>query len=161
METDSKIRFSYNADKTKIRAIQGRSFHVDVEMTECVPPDILYHGTAEKYVQSIKDRGIIKKTRNFVHLSKDIPTAEKWARDTARPLCPKSPPQRCITTVISFSFRQTEYGRPNTFPSIILRNYSKTKYLIKQTVRHSEMFSDVPFIWLNCLVHHVFAFAAP
>ena len=77
VETDGKIRFSYNADKTKIRANQGHSFPVDVEMTECAPPDTLYHGTAEKYVQSIKDRGIIKKTRNYVHLSKDIPTAEK------------------------------------------------------------------------------------
>lgn len=77
VETDGKMRFAFDADKSKIRANQGHSFPVDVEMTECAPPAVLYHGTAEKYVQSIREKGIIKKTRNFVHLSKDVATAEK------------------------------------------------------------------------------------
>lgn len=75
VETDEKMRFSFNADKSKIRANQGHSFPVDVEMDECAPPDVLYHGTAEKYIKSIRENGIIKKTRNFVHLSKDVETA--------------------------------------------------------------------------------------
>ena len=77
VETDEKMRFSFNADKSKVRANQGHSFPVDVEMEECAPPDVLYHGTAEKYIKSIREKGIIKKTRNFVHLSKDVPTATK------------------------------------------------------------------------------------
>ncbi len=75
VETDGKMRFSFNADKSKVRANQGHSFPVDLEMEECAPPDVLYHGTAEKYIESIREKGIIKKTRNFVHLSKDAATA--------------------------------------------------------------------------------------
>ena len=49
VETDGKRRFDFNDDRTKIRANQGHSIEVDVQMEVCVPPDILYHGTAEKY----------------------------------------------------------------------------------------------------------------
>ena len=75
--TDGKQRFSFNDDGTKIRANQGHSFPVDVQMTECEPPALLYHGTATKYLDGIKARGICKQTRNFVHLSKDVATAIK------------------------------------------------------------------------------------
>lgn len=77
VEEDSKCRFSFNNDLTKIRANQGHSINVEVEMTECIPPDVLYHGTAEKYLESIKQNGIIKKSRQYVHLSKDKETALK------------------------------------------------------------------------------------
>ena len=77
VETDNKQRFSFNNDRTKIRANQGHSFEVDVEMKVCPPPDTLYHGTAEKYIESIRKNGILKKSRNYVHLSKDIETAKK------------------------------------------------------------------------------------
>lgn len=77
VENDGKMRFSFNDDKTKIRANQGHSIAVDVQMTENVPPDILYHGTAEKYMESIRQFGLVKKARNFVHLSKDTETAAK------------------------------------------------------------------------------------
>lgn len=66
---DSKGRFSYSEDGTKIRANQGHSIPVDVEMEEKTPPAVLYHGTAEKYIDGIRQRGIEKRTRNFVHLS--------------------------------------------------------------------------------------------
>lgn len=74
---DNKGRFSFNADKSLIRANQGHSIPVAVEMEEGTPPETLYHGTAEKYLESIKANGIVKKTRNFVHLSKDVETAVK------------------------------------------------------------------------------------
>ena len=73
--SDGKHRFDFNADRTKIRANQGHSIDVDVEMQVLAPPDILYHGTAEKYIESIKREGILKRTRNYVHLSKDEQTA--------------------------------------------------------------------------------------
>ncbi|MDE6301964.1 MAG: RNA 2'-phosphotransferase [Clostridia bacterium] len=72
---DKKNRFAYNKDKTKIRANQGHSIAVDVGMEEKFPPDVLYHGTAEKYIESIRRSGIKKQKRNFVHLSLDEPTA--------------------------------------------------------------------------------------
>ena len=73
---DGKMRYSFNSDKTRIRANQGHSVDVDVELATCVPPSTLYHGTAEKYVQSIEEQGLIPKTRLYVHLSPDRATAE-------------------------------------------------------------------------------------
>lgn len=75
VETDNKQRYSFNEDKTLIRANQGHSIPVDVELTETTPPDILYHGTGEKYVDLISKQGLIPKSRLYVHLSKDIETA--------------------------------------------------------------------------------------
>lgn len=77
VKNDNKQRFSFNDDRTKIRANQGHSIEVDVEMKVCPPPDILYHGTAEKYIESIRENGILKGNRNYVHLSKDKETAIK------------------------------------------------------------------------------------
>lgn len=75
--TDSKQRYSFNEDKTLIRANQGHSIPVDVELEEKQPPKFLYHGTGEKYVASINEIGLIHKSRLYVHLSKDVETAEQ------------------------------------------------------------------------------------
>ena len=72
---DSKGRYSFNSDKSKIRANQGHSVQVDLQLEEKNPPDTLYHGTAERFLESIKQSGIQKRSRNFVHLSKDEQTA--------------------------------------------------------------------------------------
>ena len=76
VRTDSKQRYSFNDDKSLIRANQGHSVNVDVELKEKEPPEYLYHGTGEKYVKSINQDGLIPKSRLYVHLSKDIKTAE-------------------------------------------------------------------------------------
>lgn len=75
VKEDSKQRYSFNREKTLIRANQGHSINVDVELEECVPPDILYHGTGIKYCGSINKEGLISKNRLYVHLSKDVETA--------------------------------------------------------------------------------------
>lgn len=76
VKTDNKQRYSFNDDKTLIRANQGHSIPVDVELEEKEPPKILYHGTGEKYVTSIDQNGLIPKSRLYVHLSKDVETAK-------------------------------------------------------------------------------------
>ncbi len=76
---NDKQRFSFNEDKTKIRANQGHSLKVDVELVEKIPPEILYHGTIEKNLESISVRGLLKMNRLYVHLSADIETAKKVA----------------------------------------------------------------------------------
>ena len=73
--TDDKQRYSFNEDKTLIRANQGHSIPVDVELDEVRPPEFLWHGTAEKYVDSICREGLIPKSRLYVHLSSDVSTA--------------------------------------------------------------------------------------
>lgn len=75
VETDNKQRYSFNGDKTLIRANQGHSIDVDVELLKKEPPKILYHGTGKKYVSSIDKNGLISKSRLFVHLSADETTA--------------------------------------------------------------------------------------
>ena len=83
---DEKQRYSFNEDKTLIRANQGHSITVDVELEEWVPPEILWHGTGEKYVESIDREGLISKSRLYVHLSKDEDTAIKVGSRHGKPV---------------------------------------------------------------------------
>jgi putative RNA 2'-phosphotransferase len=75
VDTNNKKRFEYNADKTKLRARQGHSIPVDVGLKETIPPDVLYHGTATRFIDSIKEKGLISGSRLYVHLSADEGTA--------------------------------------------------------------------------------------
>ena len=83
---DEKQRYSFNDDKTLIRANQGHSINVDVELKNASPPEILWHGTGEKYVASILDHGLIPKSRLYVHLSKDYDTAVKVGSRHGKPV---------------------------------------------------------------------------
>ncbi|MBD5081934.1 MAG: RNA 2'-phosphotransferase [Ruminococcaceae bacterium] len=85
VRTDNKQRYSFNEDKTKIRANQGHSVNVDVELKEAEPPEQLFHGTGEKFVASIRKEGLIPKSRLYVHLSKDKETAEKVGARHGKP----------------------------------------------------------------------------
>ena len=86
VRSDEKKRYSFNDDKTLIRANQGHSICVDVELEEKVPPDILFHGTGEKYVASINEQGIISKSRLYVHLSGNYDTAIKVGKRHGKPV---------------------------------------------------------------------------
>ncbi len=73
--TDSKGRYSFDESGKRIRANQGHSVKVDVELEELEPPLMLYHGTATKYMNSIEAEGLIPKSRLYVHLSDNVKTA--------------------------------------------------------------------------------------
>lgn len=92
VRTDNKQRFSFNEDKSLIRANQGHSIPVDVELNEEAPPEILWHGTGDKYVASIDIEGLISKSRLYVHLSKDKETAINVGARHGKPVlyCVKS-----------------------------------------------------------------------
>ena len=77
VRTDEKQRYSFDESHTMIRANQGHSIPVDVELKEMKPPTYLYHGTGEKYVFAINEQGLIPKSRLYVHLSEDYDTAVK------------------------------------------------------------------------------------
>ena len=83
---DEKQRYSFNEDKTLIRANQGHSIPVDVELEEKEPPEILFHGTGEKYVDSINKEGLIPKSRLYVHLSANEDTALKVGQRHGKPV---------------------------------------------------------------------------
>ena len=72
---NNKQRYSFNENHTKIRANQGHSLAVDIELSPKIPPDILYHGTATRFLPSIRQLGITKQNRQHVHLSADLQTA--------------------------------------------------------------------------------------
>ena len=75
--TNNKQRYEFSEDMTRIRARQGHSIQVDVELAEAIPPDLLYHGTAKSFVESIMKQGIQKGKRLYVHLSTTIESAKK------------------------------------------------------------------------------------
>ena len=77
VRTDNKQRYSFNEDKTKIRANQGHSIPVKVDLMELKPPATLYHGTATKSLEGIQKQGIKSMSRLYVHLSKDFETAKQ------------------------------------------------------------------------------------
>lgn len=79
VEENDKQRFSFSEDRKKIRANQGHSVQVDVELNPKEPPDVLFHGTVEKNRASIEEKGLLKGTRLYVHLSGDVETALKVA----------------------------------------------------------------------------------
>ena len=84
--TNNKKRYSFNEDKTKIRANQGHSVDVDLELKAAVPPDVLFHGTADRFIEGIKENGLQKQNRNHVHLSADWETAESVGKRHGRPV---------------------------------------------------------------------------
>lgn len=75
VKEDNKGRYSFNEDKTKIRANQGHSIKVDLKLKQQDPPKTLYHGTSEKNLNSILETGINKAARHHVHLTSDYETA--------------------------------------------------------------------------------------
>ena len=77
VENNDKKRFAFNEDKTKIRASQGHSISVELNLIETEPSEYLYHGTVAKFLENIKKEGLQKMSRQHVHLSKDRETAIK------------------------------------------------------------------------------------
>ena len=75
VESDEKQRYSFGDGIKKIRANQGHSIPVDLELKAVTPPKYLYHGTARKYEESIERSGLRPKSRQYVHLSADLDTA--------------------------------------------------------------------------------------
>lgn len=75
VEENNKKRYSFNKDRTKIRASQGHSVDVDVELIPQTPPAVLYHGSATRFLDSILREGLTRQNRRHVHLSADEATA--------------------------------------------------------------------------------------
>ena len=77
VKTDDKNRYEIDENMKYIRARQGHSINVDLELEEKEPPEFLYHGTATRFIDDIKKSGLLKMSRQYVHLSSDIETAAK------------------------------------------------------------------------------------
>lgn len=77
VDTDDKKRYSFKDNMTKIRANQGHTIDVDLELESAEPPSKLYHGTSSNNVDSIMKKGLNKGKRHDVHLSMDLNTAKQ------------------------------------------------------------------------------------
>jgi putative RNA 2'-phosphotransferase len=84
--SSDKQRFAFDDDGDRIRANQGHTVDVDLELAPAQPPALLYHGTPERNVDAILAAGILKMARHHVHLSPDIATATKVGARRGRPV---------------------------------------------------------------------------
>ena len=106
VRTDNKQRYSFNDDKTLIRANQGHSIPVDVELEEKEPPEVLYHGTASRFLYPIMRDGLKPMSRLYVHLSKDTETATKVGKRHGDPVVLKVNAKRMYDDGVKFYLSQ-------------------------------------------------------
>jgi len=83
---NDKRRFSFDVTGSRIRANQGHSVEVDLELQPAEPPAVLYHGTGQKSIASILATGLDKMARHHVHLSSDVETATKVGMRHGKPV---------------------------------------------------------------------------
>ncbi len=120
VRTDNKQRYSFNDDKTLIRANQGHSVPVDVGLEGKQPPQYLYHGTADRFLDSIMSEGLKSMGRLYVHLSKDEGTAVKVGKRHGNPVVLKIKAGEMWEDGIRFYLSQN---------GVWLTKYVDTKYI--------------------------------
>ncbi|WP_140920958.1 RNA 2'-phosphotransferase [Limnobaculum xujianqingii] len=87
VETSDKKRFALSEDGLRIRAVQGHSSsQVDIRYEQQVPPEFLYHGTATRFLDSIREKGLVAGSRQYVHLSADEATAVTVGQRHGKPV---------------------------------------------------------------------------
>ncbi|TYQ32080.1 RNA 2'-phosphotransferase [Pseudanabaena sp. UWO310] len=84
--TNDKKRFAFNPEKSKIRANQGHSLQVTLDLNPQLPPNPLFHGTATRFLDSIRQQGLLAGKRQHVHLSADVATAIKVGQRHGKPV---------------------------------------------------------------------------
>ena len=83
---NDKSRFTFSEDGQRIRAAQGHSVGVDLQLAPAVPPPVLYHGTARTSLQAILVEGLKPQRRQHVHLSRDLETATRVGTRHGKPV---------------------------------------------------------------------------
>jgi putative RNA 2'-phosphotransferase len=86
VSNNDKQRFELSADHHRIRARQGHSIPVDLGLEPVEPPELLYHGTATRFVAAILAEGLEPQSRQHVHLSRDLETALRVGRRHGKPV---------------------------------------------------------------------------
>ncbi len=118
--TNDKQRFTFNENKTKIRANQGHSLNVDLGLKASNPPDMLYHGTAEGFLKSIMETGINKTNRNHVHLSECAETAISVGNRYGKPVLLKIDSKRMYMDGYKFYVSENNVWLTESVPVIYI-----------------------------------------
>ena len=84
--TSDKRRFALSDDGLRIRANQGHSIDVDLGLESLPPPEVLFHGTASRFVESVLRTGLERRSRRHVHLTEDVAIGEAVGRRYGRPV---------------------------------------------------------------------------
>lgn len=84
--TNGKQRFAFDESRQRIRANQGHSVEVDLELSPLEPPPVLFHGTAAQTLPAIRRDGLLRMSRHHVHLSADVATARTVGARHGRPV---------------------------------------------------------------------------
>jgi putative RNA 2'-phosphotransferase len=82
---NEKQRFAFDETGRRIRASQGHSVEIDLQLEPIEPPEFLYHGTGEKSVAAILREGLRRMDRHHVHLSPDTETARRVGQRHGKP----------------------------------------------------------------------------
>ena len=107
--TSDKKRFAISEDGLRIRAVQGHSTEsVDINYVKQVPPEFLYHGTATRFLESIRKDGLLPGSRQYVHLSQDEQTALAVGQRHGKPVALKI--KALLMHEQGFNFLKAENG---------------------------------------------------
>ena len=120
VSTNNKARYEFNDMHTKIRARQGHSIPVDVGLTPTTPPDVLYHGTADRFIPSILNEGLKPMSRLYVHLSSDVDTATTVGKRHGKPVVLSIDAKQMVNDGIQFFLSNN---------GVWLTKYVDTKYI--------------------------------
>lgn len=108
VQQSDKQRFAVDDQLTRIRANQGHSTEVDLQLQGTVPPSQLFHGTVAKFLDSILADGLLKMSRHDVHLSQDLETAAKVGQRRGKPVILIIDSAKM--TADGYKFRRSENG---------------------------------------------------
>lgn len=124
VSSSDKKRFSISDDGQRIRAVQGHSTSsVSLQHIEKEPPEFLYHGTATRFLESIRQQGLIAGSRHHVHLSQDRSTAIAVGQRYGKPVVLKIEALRMYQQ--GFKFFQAENG-------VWLTSHAPEKFLCEE-----------------------------
>lgn len=84
--TSDKQRYAFDAAGLRIRANQGHSVDVELDLPAATPPEVLFHGTVERFMEAIRREGLRPMGRHDVHLSADEDTARRVGARRGRPV---------------------------------------------------------------------------
>ncbi len=104
--TSDKQRFAVSPDGSQIRANQGHTVAVELELATAVPPAVLYHGTVDRFVEGIRTHGLLKGQRHHVHLTADLETAKKVGGRRGKPVILEVRAAEMVAAGMSFSISQ-------------------------------------------------------